>query len=204
MCGRYFVAPGLAGRASLQAFFAQAKKRAAAQQLQIAFEGEVRPGDIAAAIANDRSRQPSGFPMRWGMRRRHDTHGLVINARCETAAARPLFAESTRRHRCLLPASWYFEWAGDQAHTRWAFGFEDGSPCYLAGLYGLPDKAVDKQPQAARFVILTRDATPELARVHGRMPVIIAEDDAGKWLDLERPYVSALALATTGVTAREG
>ena len=69
--------------------------------------GEIRPGDLAAVIAPNRQRVPAVFAMRWGfpMDKR-----LIINARSETAPARPMFSQSMKMRRCLIPASAYFEW----------------------------------------------------------------------------------------------
>jgi putative SOS response-associated peptidase YedK len=47
--------------------------------------------------------------MRWGMQPPHRTQ-LVINARSETAASKPLFRESLRQRRCLVPADGFYEW----------------------------------------------------------------------------------------------
>ena len=47
--------------------------------------------------------------MRWGFSR-FDGKGVIINARSETAASKPIFARPMVVGRCLVPASWYFEW----------------------------------------------------------------------------------------------
>ena len=38
------------------------------------------------------------------------TSSLLLNARSETAAEKPAFREDWRRHRCIVPATYYFEW----------------------------------------------------------------------------------------------
>jgi putative SOS response-associated peptidase YedK len=40
----------------------------------------------------------------------------MFNARGETAAVKPLFADGMKQRRCLIPATCYFEWKkrGDQ------------------------------------------------------------------------------------------
>lgn len=67
--------------------------------------GEVYPTDTVAVIS------PSGEPtaMRWGFSR-YDRKGEVINARSETAAEKNMFRRALTEERCLVPASWYFEW----------------------------------------------------------------------------------------------
>jgi putative SOS response-associated peptidase YedK len=68
--------------------------------------GEIRPADVAPVLAPDRNGAVSVFPMKWG----YSGRSLLINARVETAAVRPSFREDRVRHRCIAPASWYFEW----------------------------------------------------------------------------------------------
>ena len=47
---------------------------------------------------------------------------------------------------------------------------------YMAGLYRLT-------PAGAQFTILTRDAAPDIAFIHPRMPVILPRDALADWID---------------------
>ena len=67
---------------------------------------DIRPTDLAPVIAPDRNGQPAIFPMQWG----YNARSLLINARVETAAEKPTFREDWIRHRCIIPASGYYEW----------------------------------------------------------------------------------------------
>lgn len=71
--------------------------------------GDVRPADVVPVIAPDRKGARAVFPMQWGFAGLQGK-GLIINARCETAAVRPMFRESWTSRRCAVPASCYFEW----------------------------------------------------------------------------------------------
>src|SRR5262245_15579603 len=52
--------------------------------------------------------------LRWGLvphwTAEHAPLPSWINARVETAATRPAFREAFARHRCLIPASGFYEW----------------------------------------------------------------------------------------------
>lgn len=88
---------------------------------------------------------------------------LVINARAEGAATSRLFSGLLTSHRCLVPASCFYEWSEDKkAH---AFAGPGGGLLYMAGLY---------QPSGPlpRFVIITRSAQGSVAAVHPRMPLL--------------------------------
>jgi len=93
-------------------------------------------------------------PAVWG------SAGGAINARSEKA--RP------ERRRAIVPADGFFEWTGPRDDRRpiW-FRPRGGGLLQLAAFVEeLPDGRLG-------FVILTTDASGEVARVHDRMPVIL-------------------------------
>ena len=117
-------------------------------------------------------------PMKWG----YTGRTLLMNARTETAAEKPTFREDWKKHRCAVPASWYFEWThfpgGDgKMHTgdKYMIRPKDGGITWLCGLYrienGLPV-----------FVILTREPGEEIRFIHDRMPLILPEQYIDAWI----------------------
>lgn len=107
------------------------------------------------------------------------------NARAETVAEKPMFAAAFRGYRCLVPASGFYEWKSRRPH----YVFPEESPLFgLAGIVLLW--------KGERSITLVTTAANELLRgVHERMPVILAPEDYGAWLDprseasaLLRPY----------------
>ena len=68
--------------------------------------GEIRPTDVVPVLASNKAGERSVFPMKWGF----SGKSLLMNARSETAAAKPLFKDAWASHRCIVPASYYFEW----------------------------------------------------------------------------------------------
>jgi putative SOS response-associated peptidase YedK len=170
MCGRYFID---ISNDILREICKEVAQKVAEQyeQLTIKYEGDVFPSDIVAV----QEAPDSYVPMQWGFT--NFDGKLLINARSETAAEKPTFRESMLERRCLIPASGYYEWhTQGKAKTKYAFT-TDGLPLWLAGCYRKEHDA-----QVPRFVILTREATPELTIIHNRMPVIIPQNYAQLWL----------------------
>ena len=173
MCGRYFIDDSLAGFEAIVEEL-NCVKRGDASAVQIK-TGEIRPADVAPVIANSRARRQWPFLMRWGFGGR-DSH-VVINARSETALSRPMFRDAMLERRCLVPASYYFEWqAQGKRRIRHAMT-PDGPVMYMAGLYRLEPG----EPLAA-FTILTQKADERIAHVHDRMPVLLPAQWAEEWL----------------------
>ena len=140
--------------------------------------GEIRPTDVVPVIAPNRSGDRAVFPMKWGF----SGKSLLMNARSETAGARPTFRESWERRRCIVPASWYFEWEhlhGNDGRIRTGDKYmiqpKDSSMTWLCGLYrieeGLPV-----------FVVLTRAPGGEISFIHDRMPLILPEKCIDDWI----------------------
>ena len=140
--------------------------------------GEIRPTDVVPVIAPNRSGQRAVYPMKWG----YSGKSLLINARTETAAEKPTFREDWARHRCIVPASWYFEWEhrtgkDGRKYTGDKFMIQPKglSVTWLCGLYrieeGLP-----------HFVVLTREPGEEIRFIHDRMPLILPENLVDEWI----------------------
>ena len=108
----------------------------------------------------------------------------TFNARSETAAAKPTFRAAVATRRTAVPATGYYEWQKlpDGAKQPY-FIHPEGLSLLMAGLYEWwRNPADDTAPWLLSTTILTRAATGELARVHDRMPVFLADDDLEWWL----------------------
>ena len=115
-----------------------------------------------------------------------------INARAETVAASPAFAESFRKRRCIVPADGFYEWRREGS-TRQPFFIHriDGAPLALAGLWsGWRDPLTDAPRRT--FTILTTTPNEPIARLHDRMPVVLAPEAWDLWLDPELTDVGEL------------
>jgi putative SOS response-associated peptidase YedK len=108
---------------------------------------------------------------------------LTFNARSEEAATKPMWRDALRRARCLIPATSWYEWQKAQGvkipHT---LRSEDGRAFMFAGLWSLWRSRAAAEA-VATCVILTMPASPAVAHVHDRMPVVLAPDAWSAWLD---------------------
>ena len=180
MCGRYFLERDISDAALLRILETLAAREDGAKIC-----GDVFPTDRAPALADGRI-----LSMRWGFAR--PGARAVINARSETAQEKAMFRGAGR---CLLPASGYYEWGGEQKR-RYAFA-RPGGAIYMAGLWR---READGEK---RFVILTREATAEAARVHARMPVLFDGELRRAWLDARNPLPELLRAAVDDVSIVE-
>ena len=158
--------------------------------------GEVRPTDIVPTLASNTKGDLSVFPMQWGFLAK-DGKRTLFNARVETALQKPTFKEAWHSRRCIIPASYYFEWK----HFKSADGkIKTGDKyviqpkgCTLTWLCGLYRMESDYPV----FVILTREPTVELSKIHDRMPLMLPKDKISKWID---PYANPEEILPSALT----
>lgn len=105
-----------------------------------------------------------------------------MNARTETAPEKATFRDAWASHRCIVPASWYFEWEhliGKDGKKRTGDKYliqPKGSPMtWLCGLYRIEDGL-------PVFVILTREPGEDIRFIHDRMPLILPGDCVNEWI----------------------
>lgn len=147
----------------------------------------IAPTQNAPVLARDDEGRKMGL-LRWGLipfwADDPSIGNRLINARSETASAKPAFRSAFRSRRCLVLADGFYEWRKrDERKVPHWIHRPDRKPFTMAGLWERwePD---DGEP-VYTFTILTRDALPELESVHPRMPVILDEARRDGWLDPE-------------------
>lgn len=136
-------------------------------------------------------------PMRWGFLPhwyKSPTDGpLLINARAETIAEKPAFRNACRERRCILPISGFYEWTRDgDVRLPWYITRADGAPMAMAGVWQTWGE--DHAPTCA---VVTTDANGPMSTIHHRMPVILEQQDWGKWLG-EEGKGAALLMRSAG------
>lgn len=139
--------------------------------------------------------------MRWGLMpswvKDPRKFTLLINARSETVQDKPAFKNAIRRRRCLIPADGYYEWHVSADRKRPYFIYRrDREPFGFAGLaetwVGPNGEEVDT------VAIVTAPASPDLAVLHHRVPVTVAEDAFDRWLDCSSDSAEGVMAMLTG------
>jgi len=122
-----------------------------------------------------------------------------INARADTIAKKPMFRDSFKNRRCLIPANGYYEWKVENGKKQPYYirvkkddlfaGDDD-----LFSFAGIWSSWQSPDEQIESCAIITTEANPDIEHIHDRMPVIIHPDNYDRWLkqggeDLLTPYV---------------
>jgi putative SOS response-associated peptidase YedK len=185
MCGRYRTKAD-SGEDFTHRWGARGKAIAAAMgQL------EIRPTD-AIAIVMERDGERRTEAVRWGIQPPHSKRPL-INARDDKLLQLGLWkrAVSDPRGRVLIPADGWYEWLSAEdpkakvkkqpfLHT-----VDGGAEVAFAGLLGYAIVDGEKVPAAT---IITTRAEGAPARIHDRMPVVLADAGAeDAWLTGDDP-----------------
>ena len=203
MCGRFAVTTDPAALAEKIQAINEAKEAAAAPNYNVA------PTTTITTVVR-RHNEPDDEPtrrvrlMRWGLVPPWAKAGpdgapeskgpQLINARADKVTTSPAFRASAKSKRCLVPMDGYYEWRantepGKKARKTPFYMYRaDGEPLFMAGLW-----SVWKNPGSRSALpllsctIITTDAVGELAEVHDRMPLAVAESDWDRWLDPDVP-----------------
>lgn len=131
--------------------------------------GEIRPTANAPVLVAEGD-APGLQLMKWGYQLQNS---LVINARAETATQKPLFRESVKTRRCLIPSTGFYEW--DSRKHKYLFTLPGEPVLYMAGLYELREGE-------DCYCILTTAPNASMRPVHDRMPLVIPREKMQDWL----------------------
>jgi putative SOS response-associated peptidase YedK len=181
MCGRFVAASDPDGVAR---FFMVDERKF----IDFSPSWNVAPTDPVLAVASHDDRRVL-VTFRWGLvpfwAKDTKVASRHINARAETVAEKPAFAESFRRRRCLIPADGFYEWQrhADGSRAPFFIHYADGTPMAFAGLWA---SWRDRERDGERLLtctIVTTAASGPMARLHDRTPVMLQPDAWSDWLD---------------------
>jgi putative SOS response-associated peptidase YedK len=171
VCGRFTVATGdIAGLRS---------RFGLDERVEVRRRFNVAPGDEVLAVTRSGATQ-----LRWGFLR--DSAYTTINARAESLMARPTWRSALEDGRCLIVADGFYEWQRTPDGRKQPFWITraDRRPFAFAGLAS----------SWGTCAIVTTAATPLLAELHDRMPVMLAPDLEERWLAARTPAKAALGM----------
>lgn len=141
--------------------------------------------DVAAVRIHEPTKKRQLTFLRWGLipswADDPSIGNKLINAKCETAAEKAAFRQAFTRGRCLIPADGFYEWEkAGKARIPYYYQLKGHTLFAIAGLW---DRWTHPAGVIESFTILTTGANEIVARVHERMPVLIAPENFGLWLD---------------------
>lgn len=178
MCGRYYLENTIEMEPFLKKMMESPLVRRWNDTSAVVSAGEIHPTDVVPVIASNQAGKQSVFPMRWG----YNGKTLLINARVETAPEKPTFCDDWKSHRCIVPASYYFEWENLKANDgktktgdKYLIQPKDSTMTWLCGLYRFEN-------ELPHFVILTREAADPIRFIHDRMPLIMPKERINEWI----------------------
>ncbi len=133
--------------------------------------------------------EPAVTKLRWGLvppwAKDPRVGARMINARSETVYKKPAFRSAFRRRRCVIPANGWFEWRREGGERR-PYWIRPGN-AEVFSLAGLWERWERGEEPLETFTVLTTTASPALADVHHRQPVIVEDGDVAEWLDPASP-----------------
>ena len=143
--------------------------------------------------------------LRWGFvpnwYRTVNAGPLLINARSETIAQKPAFANASRERRCLIPCSGFYEWSKDLEgnKTPWFIKRNDDTPLVFGGVWqewGYEGEIIKT------CAIVTTASNSKLSSIHHRLPLVLERNNWGFWLGEEGHGASALMRPTSDETLK--
>ena len=144
----------------------------------------IAPTQPVAVVASAENRKVEIF--QWGLipswSKDPSMAGRMINARAETLHEKPAYRVPFARKRCLILADGFFEWKEQgKGKQPYFIQLQSREPFAFAGLW---DHWISPEGDERRTCsIITCDPNNLMAEIHNRMPVILSDDRARKWIE---------------------
>ena len=188
MCGRYYIEQE-EDLAEMRQILEEVNRRFRETDAVKALRtGEIAPSHVVPALRlhqKDGNSQIAAGLFRWGYPK-YRSSGLVINARSETAAEKPMFRQAMQKGRILIPANAFFEWqhpATGAKGSKMKLSLPGEPTFYMAGLARYFSEPGPGDLVLLRFVILTTAANRSVLPIHDRMPLILPRHALRAWLE---------------------
>lgn len=186
MCGRY-VAPD---EAAMERYW-HIGARNSGRWIRRVFN--VAPTMTVPIVLSDEDGTVEVVPARWGLIpgwwKSERPPSMTFNARSEEAAGKPMWRQSYRSHRCLMPAQGWYEW-NEHEPARSPTRRKVNQPYYvhptddsilaIAALWS-SWQGPDGQ-DVLSCALLTKEAATTIHPIHQRMPVVLAPEQFDLWL----------------------
>jgi putative SOS response-associated peptidase YedK len=166
------------------------------QPPKLAARFNIAPSQLVAVVAPRADPTRRGLALlKWGLVPDWSNDGKPgpINARAETVAGLPTFADSFREKRCIIPATGFYEWA--KVGTKKVphhFRLRTGGVLGFAGLWST--WRVEGEKPLFTCCVITVPANDLVQPLHDRMPAILDPADYQTWFDWDTPLVDLKAL----------
>ncbi|MBS3777111.1 MAG: SOS response-associated peptidase [Bacteroidales bacterium] len=159
------------------------------EPLPFALRYNIAPSQEVLAVGQTREGTRKAAWLRWGLvphwAKDEKVGYKMINARAETMFTKPAYKSAAKRHRCLIPASCFFEWQRSYKGSKkqpYCIRPKDGGLFAFAGLWEhWQDEEAGKKIYSC--TIITTRANEAVAELHDRMPVVIWKENFDLWLN---------------------
>lgn len=193
MCGRYRFDPDIKSFTDIssQAGLPLAEAAPGASEMLVV-DTIFRPYNEVPVLAEDQSGRLRLVTMYWQLIHywceRFESSYTNFNTRRESLPKKHN-RELLMRHRCLLPATSFFESRrgpdGRAVKPRESYEFfhSEGEMLFLGGIYSIWKNPRDKTDNRLSCSIVTLEPNEIVGEVHPRMPFIVPAADRAAWLD---------------------
>lgn len=142
----------------------------------------IRPSMRALVVT--RNSPNKGELLTFGIKAPWNEKQLIINAKSETAPVLRTFKHMFAETRCLIPASFFFEWQKtEKGKIPYCIKVHHEKSFALAGIYNNDG-----------FVILTTEPNSLMKPIHNRMPCILEKENEDDWLNPDTEQERLIAM----------
>lgn len=126
------------------------------------------------------------YRLKWGFTPSFAKRSL-INARSESVLEKKTFKEPFEQRRCIVPATYFFEWQKVEGQEKKAKKKIEVNGLSIFSMAGICERYTDDKGNSfLTYAILTTGANEQMATIHDRMPVILEPEEESDYLNLEK------------------